>query len=219
MCEALAGMTMTVAGVLRSSREEEHIFTILHACGSWARRTDYRCLKKTHTHTRGDATERGKLLLERNCDSFMYIAIRCVAYAAMSLLHNEFEAAGFSFFGGKSVKQRHRLGRTATAGAIKMSETNLLRLHRCKGEDLGGAVGLVSQCARRREGARRRETQVNWVFNQHRKTSWTKWKTCSYKNLAWLKVKIIQRNHKFSSTEKKKPKRVDSDNKKASFRE
>lgn len=53
--------------------------------------------KKTTTHTRGDATERGKLLLERNCDSFMYIAIRCVAYAAMSLLHNEFEAAGFFF--------------------------------------------------------------------------------------------------------------------------
>lgn len=108
------------------------------------------------------------------------------------------------FFFWKSVKQRHRLGRTATAGAIKMSETNLLRLHRCKGEDLRGAVGVVSQCARRREGARRRETQVNWVFNQHRKTSWTKWKTCSYKNLAWLKVKIIQRNHKFSSTERKK---------------
>lgn len=48
-------------------------------------------------NTRGDATERGKLLLERNCDSFMYIAIRCLAYAAMSSLHNEFEAAGFCF--------------------------------------------------------------------------------------------------------------------------
>lgn len=115
-------------------------------------------------------------------------------YAAMSLLHNETEAALSFVYNSAIVWAESQL-----QGASKW-EANLCSFYRC--------ISEIFTVQERRKGTQRKETQVNWVFNQHRKTSWTKWKTCSYKNLAWLKVKIIQRNHDFFSfTEKKKQKR------------